>query len=102
MAQSDAPPIRGFLFADLRGYTQFVEQHGDAAASELLGIYRSVVRAAVARFQGAELLCDATPARARIDWIFDGEELIATAERDDGDGKALYRWWLEEGRLILR
>jgi len=48
-----------------------------------------------------KLLCDATPARARIDWIFDGEELIATAERDDGDGKALYRWWLEEGRLIL-
>lgn len=55
MADSDAPPIRGFLFADLRGYTQFVEQHGDAAASELLGIYRSVVRAAVARFQGAEI-----------------------------------------------
>ncbi len=55
MADSDAPPIRGFLFADLRGYTQFVEQHGDAAASELLGIYRSVVRAAVGRSHGAEI-----------------------------------------------
>jgi class 3 adenylate cyclase len=47
------------------------------------------------------LLCVATPARARFDWIFDGEDLIATAERDDGDGAALYRWWLDEGRSIL-
>ena len=36
MAQSDAPHVRGFLFADLRGYTEFVERHGDKAASELL------------------------------------------------------------------
>jgi hypothetical protein len=28
MAESEAPHVRGFLFADLRGYTQFVEQHG--------------------------------------------------------------------------
>ncbi len=55
MAQSEAPHTRGFLFADLRGYTQFVEAHGDKAASELLTAYRTLVRAAVADFKGAEI-----------------------------------------------
>jgi class 3 adenylate cyclase len=55
MAQSEAPHTRGFLFADLRGYTQFVETHGDKAASELLTPYRTLVRAAVAKFDGAEI-----------------------------------------------
>jgi hypothetical protein len=48
-----------------------------------------------------KLLCLATPARARIHWIYDGEDVIATAERDDADGDALYRWWLDDGRGIL-
>jgi len=55
MADSEAPHVRGFLFADLRGYTQFVETHGDSAASQLLSAYRSLVRAAVAEFSGAEI-----------------------------------------------
>lgn len=54
-SESDAPHARGFLFADLRGYTQFVERRGDRAAAELLGAYRLVVRAAVAQFRGAEI-----------------------------------------------
>jgi class 3 adenylate cyclase len=48
-----------------------------------------------------KLLCVSTPARARFDWTFDDEDLIATAERDDGDGAALYRWWLDLGRVLL-
>jgi class 3 adenylate cyclase len=55
MAESEAPHVGGFLFADLRSYTQFVERHGDQAASELLSAYRSLVRAAVADFSGAEI-----------------------------------------------
>ncbi len=55
MGQPEAPHTRGFLFADLRGYTQFVEIHGDKAAAELLGAYRTLVRAAVALFKGAEI-----------------------------------------------
>jgi class 3 adenylate cyclase len=40
---------RGFLFADLRGYTDFVERHGAAAAAALLTRYRELARAAIAR-----------------------------------------------------
>jgi ABC-type branched-subunit amino acid transport system substrate-binding protein len=46
---------RGFLFADLRGYTRFVETQGATAAAELLVRYRAIVREAVARHQGAEI-----------------------------------------------
>jgi class 3 adenylate cyclase len=46
---------RGFLFADLRGFTGFVESHGERAASELLDAYRSLVREQVARHAGAEI-----------------------------------------------
>lgn len=46
---------RAFLFTDLRGFTQFLEEHGDAAASELLDRYRQLVRDAVAEYRGAEV-----------------------------------------------
>lgn len=46
---------RGFLFADLRGFTSFVESRGERAASELLDAYRALVREQVARHAGAEV-----------------------------------------------
>ena len=46
---------RGFLFSDLRGYTDFVERHGDDAAARLLDRYRTLVRNVVARNSGAEV-----------------------------------------------
>lgn len=46
---------RTFLFADLRGFTSFTEQHGDAAASEMVTEYRRIVRAEIARTQGTEV-----------------------------------------------
>ncbi len=46
---------RGFLFADLRGYTSYVDAHGDHAAALLLDRYRSLVRVAVSSFRGAEI-----------------------------------------------
>jgi len=45
----------GFLFTDLRGYTKFLEEHGDAAGAELVRDYRSVVPACVGRFEGSEV-----------------------------------------------
>jgi class 3 adenylate cyclase len=46
---------RTFLFADLRGYTAYVERAGDAEAAHLLHTYRGLVRRAVTREQGAEV-----------------------------------------------
>jgi class 3 adenylate cyclase len=51
-----APSVtHGFLFADLRGYTRYVDAHGDHAAADLLDRYRTLVRGAVASFRGAEI-----------------------------------------------
>ena len=44
---------RGFLFADLRGYTNYLESHGAVAAADLLARYRAIVRAAIAEHRGA-------------------------------------------------
>ena len=46
---------RGFLFADLRGYTSFVETHGAASAVDLLTRFRFIVREQIERFNGAEI-----------------------------------------------
>jgi class 3 adenylate cyclase len=47
--------MHAFLFADLRGYTQFAATRGDRAAAQLLDRYRSLVRDQVARHAGAEV-----------------------------------------------
>jgi branched-chain amino acid transport system substrate-binding protein len=52
---ASSSPTRGFLFADLRGYTPYLEKHGAAAAAELLARYYAMVRGAVARYRGAEI-----------------------------------------------
>lgn len=44
-----------FLFSDLRDYTRYVERFGDAAATALIGDYRRIVRAEVAKAAGAEI-----------------------------------------------
>jgi class 3 adenylate cyclase len=46
---------RGFLFADLRGYSAFTEAHGDRAAAELIGRYRALVREEIRTHDGAEI-----------------------------------------------
>ena len=46
---------RGFLFADLRSYTDYVQTHGAASAAALLVRYRMLARTAIARFGGAEI-----------------------------------------------
>jgi DNA-binding NarL/FixJ family response regulator/class 3 adenylate cyclase len=47
--------IRGFLFADLRGYSNYVEARGDLAGVELLTAYRGIVRSVLGRYDGAEV-----------------------------------------------
>ena len=46
---------RGFLFADLRGFTAFVESRGENRAADLLDEYRALVREQVAELAGAEI-----------------------------------------------
>ena len=55
MASQRPPQTRGFLFADLRGYSAFTERHGDLAARELLATYRRSVRQVIGSFDGAEI-----------------------------------------------
>jgi len=55
VADDGEAAYRGFLFADLRGYTAFVERHGNDAAADLLDAYRELVRDEVARHAGAEI-----------------------------------------------
>jgi serine/threonine-protein kinase len=50
-----AGTTRGFLFSDLRGYTAFVEAHGDKAGAGLLARYRELVRSVIAAYDGAEI-----------------------------------------------
>jgi class 3 adenylate cyclase len=45
----------GFLFADLRDYTGYVEARGDRAGAALLERYRSLVGDAVAAAHGVEI-----------------------------------------------
>src|SRR5476649_2477426 len=63
------PPSQshGFLFADLREYSRFVEKHGDHAAAELLTSYRALVRQAVAQHAGAEIRTEATASTSSSD-----------------------------------
>jgi class 3 adenylate cyclase len=55
VAGSTSAGTKGFLFCDLRGYTAFIERNGDAAAAELLAVYRTLVRGVIAAHEGAEI-----------------------------------------------
>jgi YVTN family beta-propeller protein len=50
-----APSVRTFLIADIRGYTSFSHEHGDAAASQVARHFAEIVQDAIAPEEG-ELL----------------------------------------------
>ena len=65
--------VRTFLFADIRGYTTFTQEHGDEAAGRLAGKYAEIVRETVERrdgtlleLQGDGALCVFTSTRQAI------------------------------------
>lgn len=79
----------GFLFADLRDYTSYVDERGDHAGAELLQRYRMLVRGAVAAAHGAEIktegdsfyvVFDSASAAVRC-----GQEIIAAADASTGE-----------------
>lgn len=94
-AEADQPEVayRGFLFADLRGFTAFVERHGSAAAADLLDAYRTLVRSEVARHAGAEVRTEGDsfyvvfPSARRA--VACGLGIVAAAERARHENPAL-------------
>jgi class 3 adenylate cyclase len=79
----------GFLFADLRDYTSYVDERGDHAGAELLRRYRALVRGAVAAARGAEIktegdsfyvVFDSASAAVRC-----GQEIISAADAASGE-----------------
>src|SRR5437867_763098 len=84
---------RAFLFSDLRGYTNFVEVHGDLAAADLLRDYRTLVRGAVARHAGGEVKTEGdsfyvvfTSALAALDCAVSILREAEARNRQDPDG----------------
>ena len=70
---SDGSHVRTFLFADIRGYTTFTQEHGDETAARLAGKYADIVRRTVERrdgtlleLQGDGALCVFTSTRQAI------------------------------------
>src|SRR5215212_821127 len=55
---AEQPAYRTHLFSDLRGYTTFLEQAGNAAGAAMLERYRKLVRSALARHGGREVSTD--------------------------------------------
>jgi len=65
---------RGFLFADLRGYTAFTERHGDDAARDLIARYRTLVRREIAAHDGAEIRTEGDSVYVVFDSVVDAVE----------------------------
>jgi class 3 adenylate cyclase len=68
-----AAQIRTFLIADVRGYTRYTQEHGDAAASGLAQSFADMVRGAIAssggvlvELRGDEALCVFNSAREAL------------------------------------
>jgi class 3 adenylate cyclase len=83
---------RGFLFSDLRGYSAFVDRHGDRAARELLTRYRRVVRDVIGRFGGAEVRTEGDSFYIVFDSVSQAVEAgiaIQAALTGDSDGEPI-------------
>jgi len=46
------------------------------------------------------ILCIVSSNDARITWTYADESIIATAIREDGDGRLLYQWWRDHARSL--
>ena len=82
--------IRTFLFADMRGYTRFTQDHGDEAASALAGRFADLVRETVPEFEGEllelrgdEALCVFRSARQALRASIELQRQLRTATEDE-------------------
>src|SRR5437660_165404 len=51
-ASSSTSQLRTFLFADVRGYTRFTQDHGDEAAAELVQKFEGIARESARNYDG--------------------------------------------------
>jgi class 3 adenylate cyclase len=75
---------RGFLFADLRGYSTYTDQHGDEAARDLIRRFRALTRTEIEAHAGAEIRTEGDSFYVVFDSVADavgaGLAIIAAAE----------------------
>jgi class 3 adenylate cyclase len=81
--------FRTFLFADLRGYTRYTQEHGDDGASVLAGRFAESVRETLAGFDGEllelrgdEALCVFSSARQALRAAIELQRRLRTANPD--------------------
>ena len=82
--------IRTFLFADMRGYTRFTQEHGDDAASAVVGWFADLVKETVPEFEGEllelrgdEALCVFRSARQALRASVELQRRLRTAKGDE-------------------
>src|SRR6478672_295276 len=82
--------IRTFLFADMRGYTRYTQEHGDDAASALAGRFADLVKGTVPAFEGEllelrgdEALCVFRSARQALRAAVEIQRRLRTGTEDE-------------------
>src|SRR6476646_6435400 len=82
--------IRTFLFADMRGYTRYTQEHGDEEASRLAGRFADFVRETVPEFEGEllelrgdEALCVFRSARQALRASVELQRRLRTASEEE-------------------
>jgi adenylate cyclase len=99
--------INIFLIADIRGYTSFTQQHGDAAGANLAATFASVCRDTVGsqeglllELRGDEALCLFRSARAAITAAVELQDHFVKLALHDPDTPLLVGIGLDAGEAL--
>ena len=88
--QVSGADIRTFLFADMRGWTVYTQEHGDEAASALAARFAALVKEAVPEYEGElvelrgdEALCAFRSARQALRASVELQRRLRTGSEND-------------------
>ncbi len=105
--ESGVSDIRTFLIADVRGYTRFTVEHGDAAAARLAQTFATLADEAVGgqggsviELRGDEALAVFTSARSALRAATDLQERVAAGALAQPEGGAKIGIGLDAGEAI--
>lgn len=106
-SQGSTGDINTFMIADIRGYTSFTQEHGDAAAAMLAGTFASVCREVVQahggtllELRGDESLCLFRSARAAVAAAVELQDDFVKRAVDDPDTPLLVGIGLDVGEAL--